>query len=117
MNIEEVRDYCIHKKGATESFPFDNKVLVFKVMTKVFALTNIEEGDSINLKCAPERAIELREQFMGIQKGYHMSKKHWNTVLIESDVNRKLLKELITHSYDLFTGKLTEKEKEGLNQL
>jgi predicted DNA-binding protein (MmcQ/YjbR family) len=115
MNIEEIRDYCIHKKGATESFPFDNKVLVFKVMNKVFALTNIEEADSINLKCDPERAIELREQFMGVNEGFHMSKKHWNTILIESDVNQKLLEELINHSYALIAGNLTKQKKEALN--
>ena len=117
MNIEELRDYCIQKKGVTESFPFDDKVLVFKVMNKMFALVNVEISDSVNLKCDPEKTIELREQFMGIIEGYHMSKKHWNTVLIESDVNRLLLLELIDHSYNLIVSKLTKKEKEALAQL
>lgn len=117
MNIEELRDYCIQKKGVTESFPFDDKVLVFKVMNKMFALVNVEISDSVNLKCDPERAIELREEYMGIIEGYHMSKKHWNTVLLESDVNRLLLQELIDDSYNLIVSKLTKKEKEALAQL
>ena len=117
MNIEELRDYCIQKKGVTESFPFDDKVLVFRVINKMFALVNVEISDSVNLKCDPEKTIELREQFMGIIEGYHMSKKHWNTVLIESDVNRLLLLELIDHSYNLIVSKLTKKEKEALAQL
>jgi len=117
MNIEELRDYCIQKKGVTESFPFDDKVLVFRVMNKMFALVNVEISDSVNLKCDPEKTIELREEFMGIIEGYHMSKKHWNTVLIESDVNRLLLLELIDHSYNLIVSKLTKKEKEALAQL
>lgn len=117
MNIEELRDYCILKKGVTESFPFDDKVLVFKVMNKMFALVNVEIADSVNLKCDPERAIELREQFMGVREGYHMSKKHWNTVLIESDVNRELLLELIDNSYNLIVSKLTKKDKALLNSL
>ncbi len=117
MNIEELRDYCIQKKGVTESFPFDDKVLVFKVMNKMFALVNVEISDSVNLKCDPERAIELREEYVGILEGYHMSKKHWNTVLLESDVNRLLLQELIDDSYNLIVSKLTKKEKEALAQL
>lgn len=117
MNIEELRDYCIQKKGVTENFPFDDKVLVFKVMNKMFALVNVEISDSVNLKCDPERAIELREEYMGILEGYHMSKKHWNTVLLESDVNRLLLQELIDDSYNLIVSKLTKKEKEALAQL
>ena len=117
MNIEELRDYCILKKGVTESFPFDDKVLVFKVMNKMFALVNVEIADSVNLKCDPDHAIELREQFMGVREGYHMSKKHWNTVLIESDVNQELLLELIDNSYNLIVSKLTKKDKALLSSL
>lgn len=116
MNIEEIREYCIQKKGVTEGFPFDDKVLVFKVINKMFVLTNVENWESVNLKCDPEKAVELREQFMGIREGFHMSKKHWNTVLIESDVSHKLLIELIDHSYDLIVSKLTKKEKEVFAQ-
>lgn len=105
------------KKGVAESFPFDDKVLVFKVMNKMFALVNVEEADSVNLKCDPEKAIELRVRFMGVQQGYHMSKKHWNTVSFASDVNRPLLIELIDHSYLLVVSKLTKKEKQALSEL
>ena len=117
MNIEELRDFCIAKKAVTESFPFDDKVLVFKVMNKMFALVNVEQGESVNLKCDPDKAIELRELFQGVIEGYHMSKKHWNTVLLKSDVNYGLLTELIDHSYDLVVSKLTKKEQETLNKL
>lgn len=109
MNIELYRNYCIKKKGVTEGFPFDNKTLVFKVMGKMFALTDIENFESINLKCNPEKAIELRAQFMGVLPGYHMSKVHWNTVLINADVSDKLLFQLIDNSYDLVVKSLTKK--------
>ena len=99
MDIETYRNYCLQKKGVSESFPFDNKTLVFKVEGKIFALTDIDNFTFINLKCNPEKAIELREQFMGIMPGYHMSKKHWNSVYLEADVNDKLLVELIDNSY------------------
>lgn len=117
MNIEELRDYCIRKKGVTESFPFDEQVLVFKVMNKMFALTNVETCESVNLKCDPEKALELREKYSGIIEGYHMSKKHWNTVLLESDVRPSHLLELIDNSYDLTVSKLPKKEKEILANL
>lgn len=76
MNIEAYRDFCLSLKGATEEFPFDNRTLVFKVQNKIFALLDIESFKQINLKCDPEKAIELREQFEGIIPGYHMNKKH-----------------------------------------
>lgn len=114
MNIEEFRDYCLSLKGVTEGFPFDNKTLVFKVMNKMFALTSIEEFRSVNLKCDPELAIELREQFMAVQPGYHMSKKHWNTITVNDDVNDPKLIELTKMSYDLVVSGLTKKLKEEL---
>ncbi len=117
MNIEEYRDYCISKPGATEGFPFDDKVLVFKVMGKIFALTDVDEFKSINLKCEPEYAIELREQYEGIYGGYHMSKKHWNTCENESDIPDSVMKKLIDDSYELVASKLTKKLKEELKQL
>lgn len=118
MNIEQFREYCIAKKGVTESFPFDDKALVFKVMDKMFALTGLESNPATaNLRCDPERAIELREEYDGlIIPGYHMSKKHWNTIEIEK-VSPKLLTELIDHSYDLVVRGLTKKlqaERENL---
>lgn len=109
MNIEEFRDYCIAKKAVTESFPFDKNTLVFKVANKMFALTGVDGFEYINLKCDPERAIELRETYNGIRPGYHMNKSLWNSVYTEEDVPDALLYELIDHSYDLIVGSLTKK--------
>lgn len=117
MNIEEYREYCISKPGVTEGFPFDDKVLVFKVMNKMFALTDVDEFKSINLKCDPDYAIELREKYEGIHAGYHMSKKHWNTCMNESDVSDKVMKQLIDDSYSLVVSKLTKKIKEELKNI
>ena len=117
MNIEEYREYCISKPGVTESFPFDQNTLVFKVMNKMFALTNVEGFASINLKCDPDYAIELREQYEGIKPGYHMSKKHWNTCMTDFDVPDDLLRKLIDDSYDLIVSKLTKALKQELDDL
>jgi len=117
MHIEAYRDYCLAKPGVTESFPFDNKVLVFKVMGKMFALTDVEGFVSVNLKCDPQRAIELREQYQAIEPGYHMSKAHWNTIATSGDVDDKLLIELIDHSYDLVVKKMPKKLRNELNSL
>ena len=117
MNIEEFRTYCLNKKGVTESFPFDEKTLVFKVLNKMFALTGLErQPTAANLKCDPKRAIELREEYDGIiLPGYHMSKKHWNTVVFDSRLPRKkVLLELIDHSYNLVVDKLSKKLRETL---
>ena len=117
MNIEEYREYCISKPGVTEGFPFDNNTLVFKVMGKMFALTGVNEFNSINLKCDPDYAIELRENYEGIHAGYHMSKKHWNTCNNESDIPDKAMKQLIDDSYNLVASKLTKKLKEELKNI
>jgi len=119
MNIEEFRNYCLAKKGVTESFPFDDIVLVFKVMGKIFALTGIDSHPATaNLKCNPERAIELREEYDGlILPGYHMSKKHWNTVEIEGNLPPDLILELIDHSYDLVVKGLTKKLQAELEKM
>ncbi len=114
MNIEELREYCLSKKGTTEAFPFDEDTLVFKVMGKMFCLTSLSEPDSINLKCDPEKAIELREQYPCVQPGYHMNKKMWNTVVIDGSVSKKLLKEWIDHSYDLVVAGLPKKVQSEL---
>ncbi len=112
MNIEEIREYCISKKGTTECFPFDEVTLVFKVGEKMFALTNLDGEPSINLKCNPEKAIELREQYSSIEPGYHMNKIHWNTVYLNGSVPEKLIKELIDHSYNLIFDSLSKSKKE-----
>lgn len=114
MNITDFRAYCLAKNGVTESFPFDQTTLVFKV-AKMFALADIESFSSINLKCDPEWAIELRETYSGIQPGYHMNKKHWNTVAVNADVPEKLILELIDHSYDLVFNSLTKKQRDELS--
>ena len=119
MNIEEFRTYCLSKKGVTESFPFDEQTLVFKVMGKMFALTGLERiPTQVNIKCDPERSASLREEYDGIIFGaFHMSKLHWNSVVIEGTLPNVLLLELIDHSYDLVVAKLTEKVKEELKNL
>ena len=115
MNIEDFREYCIIKKGVTEEFPFDAGTLVFKVMGKMFALVPLERIPSqTNLKCDPERAIELRETYDGkITAGYHMSKVHWNTLIVEK-ISAKLILELIDHSYDMVVKGMKKKLKDKL---
>tara|TARA_R110002096_G_scaffold232085_2_gene421935 strand:- start:550 stop:906 length:357 start_codon:yes stop_codon:yes gene_type:complete len=118
MHVEQLRDFCIAKKGVTEHFPFNEVTLVFKVMNKMFALSGLdkwEKGEeSINLKCDPEKAIVLREEFEGINPGWHMNKRLWNTVTINNaDVSDDLLRKLINHSYDLVVKGLTKKHKKS----
>lgn len=118
MNIEEFRNYCLAKKGVTEEFPFDANTLVFKVMGKMFALCALErKPPQVNLKCDPEKAIDLREEHDGkIIEGYHMSKVHWNTLFL-NDLSSKLITELIDHSYALVVSKLTKKQQQALSVL
>lgn len=100
MNIEEIREYCIAKEFVEETFPFDNDTLVFKVLGKMFLLISLKESNSFNVKCDPERCIELRELHSEIQPGYHMNKKMWNTVYTDGTLSVNLIKELIDHSYE-----------------
>ncbi|WP_439127510.1 MmcQ/YjbR family DNA-binding protein [Polaribacter sp.] len=122
MHVEQLRDFCIAKKGVTEHFSFDQSTLVFKVMGKMFALTPLEKwekGDSfVNLKCDPEKSEVLRADYEGIYPGFHMSKKHWNTVVVNTfDVPDTLVLELINHSYELVISGLTKKLKAELEKL
>jgi predicted DNA-binding protein (MmcQ/YjbR family) len=117
MNIEIYRDYCLLKPGVTEGFPFDENTLVFKVQNKMFALTDIEKFVFINLKCDPERAIELREENPGITPGYHMNKALWNSVSTDGSVSDPLMLELIDHSYELIVASLPKKLKEELSNM
>lgn len=117
MNIENLREYCISKKGVTESFPFDETTLVFKVMNKMFALTDLEGDLSVNLKCDPVKAIALREQYAAVKPGYHMNKKHWNTVLIDGSIPTDVIKQWIDDSYNLIVNSLTKKLQNELKQL
>lgn len=105
MDIVTLRDYCISKKGATESFPFGEDTLVFKVNDKIFALVNLDGDLSINLKCDPVLAIELRERYPDVTPGYHMNQKHWNTVMLNGSVPDKEVFSWIDHSYVLIAGK------------
>lgn len=118
MNIEELSEYCLSKKGTTEDFPFDEETLVFKVMGKMFALVPLERIPlQINLKCDPEYAIELREHYDAVQPGYHMNKNHWNTILIDGTIQRKLFLDLIDHSYELVVKGLKKSDKEKLQKM
>ena len=114
MDIESIRNYCISKKAVTECMPFDDKTLVFKVAGKIFALAALAEHPlRLNLKCDPEKAIDLRERFESVRPGYHSNKKHWNTIKINGEVPRDLLIKLIDHSYTLVIAKLTKKVREN----
>lgn len=118
MNLEEIRKHCLAKPFVEETFPFDNRTLVFKVAGKMFLLTDVDQPVSVNLKCDPEKAMELRERFDSVLPGYHMSKKHWNTVLLEGNYSRKEFLEWIDHSYELVYQSLPSKirkEIEGLS--
>lgn len=117
MNIEFYRDYCMAKSGTTEGFPFDEETLVFKVMGKMYALMNVEPFLSITMKCDPERAIALREEFAGVKPGYHASKKHWNTVMTDGSVSDEHLLEWTDHSYEMVIKGLTKALKQELAYL
>lgn len=113
MNIQQLYEYCLTKVGVTEHFPFDEDTLVFKVGGKMFCLASLKEFEAgnpyINLKCNPERAVQLREEYQGITPGWHMSKTHWNSVAIGKDVSTKMVCTLIDHSYELVFSSLTKK--------
>lgn len=121
MNIELLRNYCISKKAVTEEFPFDDNALVFKVLGKMFLLTSLkgweEAQEAINLKCDPEKAEELRESYESIRPGFHMNKKHWNTVdVYKKELPNDFIFELIDESYDLVVKGMTKKQREQLQQ-
>ncbi|MEZ4888572.1 MAG: MmcQ/YjbR family DNA-binding protein [Chitinophagales bacterium] len=119
MNVEQARNYCLSKKGTTEAMPFGEGVLVFKVMNKMYALLALDAVPAtMNLKCVPDWALELRDEYEGIKAGYHMNKTHWNTVTIEeSDVSDEMILKLIDHSYDSIVAKLKKVDKEALKKL
>ncbi|WP_258105074.1 MmcQ/YjbR family DNA-binding protein [Marinoscillum sp. MHG1-6] len=114
MNIEDYRNFCLSKPGVTEEVPFGPETLVFKVMGKMFALTDIESFSSINLKCDPDIAEKLREEYPAVMPGYHMNKKHWNTIMMDGSVADAQIREWINQSYDLVISGLTKKQKEEL---
>jgi predicted DNA-binding protein (MmcQ/YjbR family) len=121
MNLETYYEYCLSKKGVSEHFPFDDNTLVFKVGGKMFALSSLlqwENGQpSVNLKCDPERAQELRAEYDDIKPGFHMSKTHWNTVVLNASVSDSLVKKLIDHSYELIFESLSKKLQSEIQEL
>jgi predicted DNA-binding protein (MmcQ/YjbR family) len=115
MNIETLRAYCLEKKEAEECFPFGNDTLVFKIRGKIFLLTSLDSPTlQFNVKCDPEKAVELREEFSSILPGYHMNKKWWNTVVADGSVPGKLLRQMIDDSYRMVIAGLPKKDREGL---
>ena len=117
MKLDAFRSHCLSKKGVTEEFPFDENVLVFKVMGKLFALTDVNTFESVNLKVEPEKGVELREQFAAVVPGYHMNKKHWITVLMDGSIPPKVFVKWTDESYDLVVSGLTKKQKLALEAM
>ena len=114
MNIEDLREYCLAKKAVSESTPFDQVTLVFKVAGKMFAILPTDVLQlSITLKCDPEKAIHLRELYPAVKPGFHTSKKHWNTIAVDGSVSQDLIKEWVDHSYDLIVQSFTRKQREA----
>jgi predicted DNA-binding protein (MmcQ/YjbR family) len=114
MNIEELRDYCLTLKGVTEEFPFDETTLVFKVIGKIFCITDLHDKFAVALKNEPEKNIELREEYPSVKPGYHLNKVHWNTIEIDGSIPDDVIKNLIDESYDLVVLKLKKDEKQKL---
>lgn len=114
MNLESFRKYCLSKNGVTEDFPFGEETICMKVAGKIFAITSYDLPLSVNLKCDPERAVELREMYEEVQPGYHMNKKHWNTINFQGRISDKELKSITDHSYELVVNGLNRKQKEEL---
>lgn len=115
IELEELRQRALEKPGVSEDFPFDQDTLVFKVLGKIFMLTNLEAyPSSINLKCEPTRALELRERYDAVKPGYHMNKKHWNTITLDGTIADELLLALVDHSYDRVVAGLKRTERDAL---
>jgi len=114
MNLEIFRNYCLQKTGVSEEFPFDRDTLVFKVMGKIFALTDVVLFESVNLKCDPEKAVELRERYSCVLPGYHMNKRHWNTVVLDGSVPDSLIFSWLDDSYNLVVENLPKRSRKAL---
>jgi len=117
MNVEILREYCLSKPDVEESFPFGPDVMVFKIGGKIFLLCSLDSEDfSFNVKCDPELAIELRERYDCVQPGYHMNKKHWNTIVVDGAVSTKQLKEWIDHSYEIVSNSAAKKRPKAIKK-
>src|SRR5215469_7129953 len=114
MDMEQLREYCLQKAGVEEGFPFGEGVLVFKVGGKIFLLADLAEGNSFNVKCDPDLAVELRERHEEVKPGYHMNKRHWNTVRMDGGLKTKEIREMIDHSYGIVVAAWPKKVREGL---
>ena len=115
MNIEVLRDYCLNKPEVVEAFPFGDETIVFKVMDKIFLLSGLNNGSYFNVKCDPEKAIFLREEYEDVQPGFHMNKKHWNTVSMQGRLTEKQLKEMIDDSYNLVIQSLAKNKRKQIS--
>jgi predicted DNA-binding protein (MmcQ/YjbR family) len=113
MNIEAFRDYCLSLPGTTESFPFGDDTLVFKVVNKMYCLAGVEPFERFNVKCDPEHAIALREQYPAVQPGYHMNKQHWNSVYVDGSISDDQLKAWVKDSYDLILNSVSKARRES----
>ncbi len=111
MNVEILREYCLNKKGVTECLPFDDVSLVMKVLDKMFALIDLEEANTVTLKCDPELALELREHYEAVEEGYHFNKKYWNRIYFDRDADDKRIEEWVDHSYEEVLKKFTKKQR------
>ena len=115
MDIESLREYCLKKKAAEETFPFGDSTLVFKVKGKIFLLASLDASPlQFNVKCDPEKIEDLREQYEDVLPGYHMNKRHWNTVIIRGNIPEKALRNMIDESYRLVVKSLSQKDQKGL---
>jgi predicted DNA-binding protein (MmcQ/YjbR family) len=111
MHIESLREYCLSKTGTEETFPFGPDTLVYKVNGKIYLLAGLDEQPArFNVKCDPDKAIELRDEYPAVLPGYHMNKKHWNTIILDGSITDRLLKEWIDHSYELVNKIVTRKK-------
>ncbi len=117
MDLELIREYCLSKKGVDESLPFDDDSPVYKVMGKIFLISNLTPPYFINVKCDPEKAVELRERYDAVKPGYHMNKQHWNSVYLDNSIEDKFIYEWIDDSYFLAAEKLNKPDKEKLKKL
>src|SRR6202012_3789266 len=116
MNIEELRDYCLRKAGVEEGFPFGEGVMVFKVGGKIFLLADLADGSEFNVKCDPDLAVELRERYSEVRPGYHMNKRHWNTVRMDGTLKARELREMVDHSYETVVAGLPKRVRDGLGR-
>ena len=114
MDMEQLREYCLQKPGATEGFPFGDQTIVFRVGEKIFLLAGLEQGDRFNAKADPDLAVEWREQYEEITPGFHMNKKHWNTIRIDGSLKNSLIREIIDHSYEIVFKRLPARVRSSI---